>query len=297
LEGGSVSTPAPAPAAANPVSEASPDAEAQPTQVAAPDDPEIEIDDGVKLKRSELRDVYKRRKELDRGAFDKFQEAAKLRKEAAEAKEQAQQIVAGMSKDYKAALRAAGHDPIKVAEQILAEALEEYQLTPEQKEARDAKAKLAEYEQREQEQKQAHEEAQRAAAVAQWEQRFDAGFTQAIQTSGLPKTAKVVSRMAEKVELYWGQGVQVPLDEIAAEVKQDLIQERRELLQSAKDEQLAELFDESELEKARKLILRKAQASAPKPIPQHSSAPKKVSSGKGLTRAELEARISKRLGA
>lgn len=257
------------------------------------DDPEIELDAGVKLKRSELRDLHKRRKELDKGAFDKFQEAAKLRKEAAEERAQAQQLVQAMGKDYKAALRAAGHDPVKVAEQILKEALDEYQLSPQDRELRDYKAKVEEYERQQAELAEQQKAAQEQAAVQQWEQRFDQAFTGAIQTVGLPKTARVVARMAEKVESYWGAGVEVPLEEIAAEIKQDIIAERRELLQSIKDEQAADLYDDSELEIARKLILRKAQASAPKqPVQSQTKAPPKPKNG--LTRAELSARLDAR---
>jgi hypothetical protein len=260
------------------------------------DDPETEIDTGVKLKRSELRDLYTRRKELDRGSFEKMQEAARIRKEAAADKAQAQEIVGALSKDTKAALRSAGIDPYAFAEQVLAEKLEEFQLSPAEKELRELKAEKARRDAEDAERAEQDQQTKAAAAVSQWEQRFDQAFTGAIQTVGLPKTARVVARMAEKVESYWGAGVQVPLEEIAAEIKQDLIAERRELLSSVKDEHLGDLYEDAELDRARKLILRKAQGSAQPTKPIAPRKQQRKAPGRGLTQAEISARIDQRLG-
>ena len=87
------------------------------------------------------------------------------------------------------------------------------------------------------------------------------------------------------------------VEEIAAEVKSDLIAERRELIQSAKDDHEREsFFDEAELEIARKAALRRAQGAQQKPqSAARVAAPSKPKNG--LTRAELDARINKRMGA
>jgi hypothetical protein len=268
---------------------------AGPSQPAVVDDPEIELDTGVKLKRSELRDLHTRRKELDRGSHERFQQAAKKEKESEARLSQANEIISGLSKDAKAALRAAGINPVQFAEQVLAEALAEHQLSPAEKEARALKEENERYKKADDDRAKQEQATKEQAAVSQWEQRFDQAFAGAIQTVGLPKTARVVSRMAEKVESYWGAGINVPLEEIAAEIKQDLIAERRELLQSMKDEQIGDLYDKDELEKARKLLLRQAQPQQPQTKVQASKPAAK--SKHGLTRAELDARISKRLGA
>jgi hypothetical protein len=291
-----VSTAAPSGPAESASSASSSDAEVLATPVAA-DDPEYEIDQGVKLKRSELRDLHTKRKELDRGAYEKMQGAAREKKEAQALKADAQSILDSLGKDYKAALRKAGHDPIKVAEQILQEALSEYQMSPAEKEARDLKAENDLYKAEKAEREQQEKQNKDAAEVTRWEQALDRKFTSAIQATGLPKTARVVARMAEKAEAYWSSGVEASVEEIAAEVKSDLIAERRELIQSAKDDHEREsFFDEAELEIARKAALRKAQGSPQKPQIQQR-APAQSKPKNGLTRAELEARINKRMGA
>lgn len=277
-------------------SASSPDAEVIATPVAA-DDPEYEIDQGVKLKRSELRDLHTKRKELDRGAYEKMQTAAKERKEAAAIKAEAQALVAEFGKDYRESIRRSGGDPIKVAEKILQDALSEYSLSPAEKEARTLKEENERYKAEEAARKKQDEENKAAAEVTRWEQTLDRKFSSAIQATGLPKTARVVARMAEKAEVYWSSGVEVSVEEIAAEVKSDLIAERRELIQSAKDDHEREsFFDEAELEIARKAALRRAQGAQQKPqSAARVAAPSKPKNG--LTRAELDARINKRMGA
>jgi hypothetical protein len=294
--GDSVSTAAPS-APAESASGASPsDAVVDTTPVVA-DDPEYEIDQGVKLKRSELRELHTKRKELDRGAYEKMQAAAKERKEAAALKADAQSILDSLGKDYKAALRKAGHDPIKIAEQILTEALAEHSLSPAEKEARALREENERYKAEQAQREEQEKQAKANAEVTRWEQALDRKFSSAIQATGLPKTARVVARMAEKAEAYWSSGVEASVEDIAAEVKSDLIAERREMIQSAKDDHEREsFFDDSELEIARKAALRRAQGTPQKP----QSAPKASAPSKpknGLTRAELEARINKRIGA
>ncbi len=294
--GDSVSTAAPSAPAESASSASPPDAEVQATPVVV-DDPEYEIDNGLKLKRSELRDLHTRRKELDRGAYDKMQSAAKEKKEALAIRAEAQALSDSFSKDYKAAIRRSGGDPMKVAEQILTEELAEYQLSPAEKEARTLREENERYKAEKAEREKTEQEQKATAEVTRWEQALDRKFTSAIQATGLPKTARVVARMAEKAEAYWSSGVEASVEEIAAEVKSDLIAERRELIQSAKDDHEREsFFDEAELEIARKAALRRAQGAQLKPQPAPKvSAPSKPKNG--LTRAELDARINKRMGA
>lgn len=270
-------------------------AEAQPQTPAVVEDPEIELDDGVKIKRSELRALHKNRKDLDRGAYEKMQEAAKLRKEAGEQVAQAKTLVADMSKDTKAKLRAAGIDPIKFAEQVLQEALDEHQLSPEQKEARDLKAEndrlKAEDKQRKEDEEKTHAETQ----IANWERAFSQGFQEAFDAVGLPKDADTVLRMTTKVEAYWGNGIKVPLSEIAAEVRSDMIRQNQHFLKTTPVEKAAEVYGKEGLETARKASLATVQGGKSTTTKLKAPEPRKTSS-KGLSNAELSARIDKRMG-
>src|SRR4051812_17802336 len=54
---------------------------AQETKPAVEEDPEIEFDKDFKVKKSEAANALRKRKELDRAAFAKFEEASKIRKQ------------------------------------------------------------------------------------------------------------------------------------------------------------------------------------------------------------------------
>lgn len=290
---GAVSAPAEPGASAEAV-EPSPGSATTEQKAAAPavtDDAEIELDPGVKLKRSELRDLVTRRKELDRGAHKAMAEAAQMRKEA-------QALLAEFSADEKAALRRAGKDPIAVAEKILKDALDEYNLTPEQKELRDAKAERDRLKAEADERAKKEQEQQTNAEVSHWENVFEQGFVTAFQTTGLPFDPVLVAQMATEVDALIDAKVpltQTLLNQIASGIGDRNLGSARKRFQSAKDEEFEQLLGNDVFEKARMAALRKAQAQPTKPHPQPTQRKDKPKGG--LSREQLDERINKRLGA
>lgn len=303
MEGGSVSAGSPAPTQGDSAPTQAQDGaknDAQPKQAPQHDDPEIELEDGVKAKKSELRDVYKRRKELDRGAFEKFQEASKLRKDADAKHAEAKELVSLLSSDVVSALRKAGKDPVAVAEKILTDALNEHNMSPAERAARESQAELERLKAENAKRDKLEQDQQAAARVAEYETTFGNDFVEAFQTNGLPPDPFLVGQMAFEVEALLEAGVpysKTLLNEIAVYLDGKHRGSLTSRLQSAQDEQIAALLGEHGLEKTRQLLLRKAQAQPQKQQVQQSSAPRKVQNDKGLTRAELEARISQRIGA
>jgi hypothetical protein len=304
-QGGSVSAAPAAPSGDAPAAEQKQSAEqgaesTQPKQEAAPDDPEVEVF-GEKVKQSEykrLRDLEAKRKEYDRAASLKFEEAAKLRKEAEAEKAQVKALVDGLSKDAKRALREAGVDPVKFAEQVLAEALEEHSLTPEQKELRELKAEKERREAEEAERKAKDAEAQEAAVVDQYVDDISTQFLTALKPMNLPAEdlPEIVARMAHRFEALIDSGAPIDLAAIAEDAMERHYAAPEHRFSSLSDEELLSRYP-SIAERFRRALVAQTQKkpqtpSNPKPAQARAAAPKR-----GLTMAELRARIDQRLGA
>lgn len=278
------------------------------SQTAGDDDPEIDFGD-LKIKRSEAAKALKARKELDRGAHQRFQEAAELRRQAAADRQAAEETVKGLSKDAKAALRKAGIDPVRFAEEVLSETLADAELSPEARRVRELEAEKQARDAQDEADKTKQQQDHEVAQVALWESRFNQAFVETITKHGLPKDEDTIWRMANKVESYWGSEVPVTLDEIAEEVREEQERAFTPRLQSLKDDQLfpavmtrfesmtgeaiVAALPVSVRDKIRKAFL--AQAP-PANKPKRPNQPDVLAPPKGpLTREQLEARVQERL--
>lgn len=307
MDGGSVSAPAasPAPASASATQQpAATDSGAAPdsTQAATPaqsDDPEFDLG-GEKLKRSEykrLRELEAKRKEYDRAASLRFEEASKKEKAAAAREAQAQALVGELSKDTKAKLRAAGIDPVKFAEETLAEALAEDSLTPEQIELRDLKAEKAKRAEEAEAENKRQLASQEDAHVASITDSIANDFLSALKPRNLPERdlQEIVGRMAYRVEALLDSGVPIDLEAIAEEVTDRFYAAPEDRLSSLTDDQLLERHP-ALVERVRKALLAKSQQSPKQPSKTPATTGKAAASKRGITMAELQERIDKRLG-
>lgn len=273
--------------AETPKADAAPDAKQSQTPVI--DDPEFDFGDGLKLKRSEAANRLKKSKEIERGANEKFQTAAQMRKEADE-------LVGLLSKDVKAALRKSGKDPIQVAEEILQEALQEHSLTPEQRRLRDAEAERDRLKQERAEREEAEKQTQAQAQVQQFEQHFDRMFTDVIKRKNLIADEDTLFRLASKVESYWGNGVEITIDDIADEVAEEMDALWNRKLTVSDDAMFAKLLGKVGLERAQKMLIAQAtKVSAPQPQRNVQRPSGKAGERKPLSRAEFEERIAQRI--
>ncbi len=254
------------------------------------DDPELDFGD-LKVKKSEAAKRLKQQKELERGARQKFEEAAKMRKEV-------DAFVGGLKKDTLNALKASGlsrAEIVKLAETVLSEEIADAQLTPEEKEVREIKAERdrlkAEREESEK-QRQAQAEAQE---VAQYEQQFDQAFAQAIKAQGLDHDEDTVFRMASKVESYWGKGIQISIDEIAQEIAEEDDARWQKRIGSWDAATLAKRLG-VRIEDVRKHLLSQTP-SGQRPAPSQDDQPApKNRDRKPLTEQELKKLVKQRIG-
>jgi hypothetical protein len=304
----------PAPAASAPSGAAGTETNAAAGEGAAPestqanqaaqtnDDPEYDLG-GEKLKRSEykrLRDLEAKRKEYDRAASLKFEEAAKLRKEVEAKEAQSKAILGTLSKDTKRALREAGLTDAQIvefAERTLAEALEENGLTPEQKRLRELEAREAERAREAEEAKKLQESEQETAAVSQLTDNIADSFLGVLKPKNLPADdlPEIVGRMAYRVEALIDAGVPIDLEAVADETLERFYGAPKQRFAGLTDEQLLERYPE-EAERFRKALLAKANKQPPS-RPQAIRPSKPAASKRGLTMAELQERIDKRIGA
>ncbi len=308
MEGAIASAPASATAPANAGNSEATEASdtgaepAQATQAAqANDDPEYDLG-GEKLKRSEykrLRDLEAKRKEYDRAASLRFEEASKKEKAAASQSEQVKALVADFSKDTKAKLRALGIDPLKFAEETLAAELEEGSLSDEQRELRDLKA---DKQRREAEQAEADKANEAKTAATQLDQLTDAvmhDFFKVLEPRNLPEKARaaVLKRMASDVEALLDQGVPFDLADVADDAIADYRGRPADQFSGLTPEQAVEQYPEI-AELFRKGLLSKTnKPQTPQPPSNPQRPGSKRSHERGHSIAEMQARIDKRLEA
>lgn len=239
------------------------------------DGQEIEIDEGELLK------GYQKAKSANK----RFEEAAKLKK-------QSDQILEALKTSPAQVLEHLGLNFREVAEKYLIEKLEEESLPPEQKELRDAKKKLEEYEAREKEIQKQREQEEYAKMKSSYETEIETQIIDSLNQSGLPKTPYTVKRMAQYLARALDRGVDIRPKDVVELVRKDYYEDLTSYLGGHDGENLLKTLPKEVIDKIRKADLARVKAkSAPSPAkvdevakPQESkeSKPKKK-----MTMAEL----------
>lgn len=202
----------------------------------------------------------KRHLQMSKAAQKRMSEAAKARRDAEE--------LIGMFKgDIKSVLKQAdklGKSPAQVRkelEEYFAEQLEEEMLSPEQKAVKEAQRIIRE---REEEQKRAVQERE-AREKQELQQRYaedyDRKITEALSSGGVPKTARTVKRMAELMYKNLDMGLDLEPQHLATLVKEDYLNEMREMLGAADGDTLLKLLGDDTANKIRKADLARLKTS------------------------------------
>lgn len=188
-----------------------------------------------------------------RAADKKFQEAAKLRKDA-------EALIDLLKNDPVKALEhpSIGKNFKELAENYLIEQLKREQMTPEQRELMEARQKLEQFEKAQQEQQKQFEEQKMAELANHYEQEYQKSIIDALQNSGLPKTNVTVRRMAYYMHRALEQGYEVSAKDVVSLVKKDYHREIQELLGAADGDILEGLLGDVS-KKLRKMDVHKAK--------------------------------------
>lgn len=136
------------------------------------------------------------------GAEKKFEEAAKVRR-------MMETLIAKLKDPdrWHEVLKhpMIGHDPIKLAEELVWRQLQEEKLTPEQKTVREAQEILKRDEQRKKMEEQTKAQQRMAELQKEAEGKLTTSIKEALETSGLPKSAWTVRMMAYFMHKGWKQ--------------------------------------------------------------------------------------------
>lgn len=179
--------------------------------------------------------------------------------EATQARKQAEEFVNLLKHDPIKLLSdpRIGHDVKKLAEEYLMKELENEMLTPEQKELREAKAKLKTYEEMKAEQEKAAVAAQEKQLMDHYTQKYQQDIISALDSSGLPRTEATVNRMihymAQSLEKQYG----FEATDVVDLVKMDYIRDTKALYAGVPDEVLLDILGDDIIKKVVKADLNK----------------------------------------
>lgn len=251
------------------------------------DGEELEVDEDELLK------GYQKHK----GASKAFQEAAELRK-------QSEQLVK-MLKDNKGRVdvfKKLGIDVRQFAEDYLLEQLEEERLSPDEKEKREIRRKLAEYESKDKAEK---ERLQKESLEQKLQQRY-AIIQREIDTlvanqTELPKTNYVKERLIMYVDRMAGKPEyeHVKLADLLPLVKQDLIEQQKQLFAESDYDSLEKLYGPDIMKKFRQAEAKKLKQGTihntqkPNTKPNTQTKAKKTGMTMDEWKADLDAKFGK----
>jgi hypothetical protein len=213
----------------------------------------FEIKSAGKTKRV-TRDELVKLAELGDGADQKFQEAARMRK-------QAETYLAKM-RDPKQAIALLQDPALGLDQQQVRAAFEDWyantfirreKLSPAERELEDAKTKLKAYEEEKEQERAARQKDEEEKMDAQTRATLQKEIIETVETSGLPKTRFTVARIAYWTRVNEQKGMNAPRELIVQQVEKEMRDIHNSLVQSADGEVLEKLLGEDTTKKLRKL--------------------------------------------
>lgn len=194
--------------------------------------------------------------QLGLGANEKFEQAAKTRKEA-------EQVLELFQKNPTEALKRLGIDVRKFSEDFLYEELQNEKLTPEQKKMKEMEQELDKYKKEKEDVERRAQEERFQKLTSEYEASLQDGILKAIDQYKLPKNPRTVARIAEYMAKAIENGYSVdPLD-VAPRVRADLEEEHRSLYSQYAVEDILKLIGEDKAKAIRQYEVDKVRAKAP----------------------------------
>jgi len=231
--------------------------------------------------------------------------AQKRMNDAARLRKQSEEFLRIASTDPRRALDALGVDIKAFARDYLAEQLEEEMLSPQEKELKTTKQRLAEYEK----QQRVQEEALRATEVEKftkhYEEEYTTGIIEALEVGGLPKTESTIAGIAKymlqameaDIRDKNGNPVKITPKDVVHFVKRDYLAQINSLFGSANEDILLELLGDEVSNKVVRGHLKKSKGKTieTKTKPTVPANPANREKPKALSRDEWRESIRKGL--
>ncbi len=203
----------------------------------------------VEMPESEVIALAQRGKVSDK----RFQEAAALKKQADD--------VMKFAKENPAEFFAkTGMNARQWAEEYLMGELKREQMTPEQRKAEENEGRLRKYEEQEKAAKEAERVADLEKVTGEHRDRYDKMFVEALNLSGLPKTAYTIKRMAELQQINLKKKFDLGADKLAKLVREDYINEHKQLFGALEGDQLLDILGPELVKKLSKAQIAKLKS-------------------------------------
>lgn len=224
-------------------------------------------------------------------AHKRFQEASHLKKQA--------ESILGQLKDPKQALKLLNDPRLGLNQDEVKSAFEEWyyestikrsQMSPEQQELADAKARLQKYEDEEKKKKEDQEAEDNKKLEESIVKQLSEDIIEIIETSGLPKTRFAQSRIAYWMRANVANEINAPKEMIVQQVRKEIRDVVNSLVEASDGETLVQLLGEPTVKKLRSYDLQRLKAR--KAQPQETSAPKPESKPKErISMSEVNRRL------
>ena len=191
----------------------------------------------------ELVNNYQLRKASDK----RFQEGQQMRK-------QSEEFIRLLKTDPKKVLShpSVGMDVKKWAEDFLIGEMQREMMSPEEIQMEEYKSKLAKYEEQEQSTKKEAEQAQQTAVRQKYQDDYNKQITEALDTSGLPKTEYTVQRMINYMAKALEQNYELSAKDVTDLVRRDYINDTKSLYSGLDADALLSILGDDVAGKIRK---------------------------------------------
>lgn len=196
--------------------------------------------------------------------------AAKRMEEAALSRKEAEQVLRMFRENPKEAFKLLGRDARQFAEQVINDELQEAMLSPQERELRDYKRKVEEYESQSRRAKEQYEREQMEADIARQAETIQGEIISTLESAGLPKTERTVSRIVYYMQAALQAGYNVGPKDVIQQVREDYKHDLNSLLGGLPEDALEAFLGADTVRKIAKSTVKaaKAPASVPKTVNQ-----------------------------
>lgn len=197
----------------------------------------------------EMVEYLKKHRQLSAVSQKRMQEKAEMEK-LAKSRESEMEAFLNNLKDesvLESVLAQLGHDPSKLAENILMKEIEKAQLSPEQRELQELKAEMERIKQAEESARKEAELAQQRALEDKYAQDFDRDLNAAIDKFGLPSTPHIIREMSNLMRIALQNGLDASFEEVGQLVKEQNDLHVREVLKGLDAETLMGILQDNQL--------------------------------------------------
>lgn len=183
-------------------------------------------------------------------------------KEAAEVRNAAIQFIEELKKNPRKVLSDPniGVDLKKFAEEIMNEAIQDMEKSPEQRELERAKKELEDIKKQREDEKKSADQREFERLQAEHERQLETDISAALDVGGLPKTARTVKAMAEMMMIALQSGIDLNAKDIVPIVKNNTLSEFKEVVNSLSDDQLEDFLGKEVIGRLRKRNVAKVKA-------------------------------------